>query len=150
MRRFSFLALFLMIAFVGCDQKISHEPVATKYDRDICDRCRMIISDRQHTVQIINPKDGKRYHFDDIGCAVLWFSDKNLDWFDSAKIFVTDYDTGVWIDARTAFWSTERVTSMGFGVVAHQNRESINLSENPHRKIVDFDEVIKIARERGK
>lgn len=150
MRKFSFLAGLLLVAtfFIGCDQKINTGAADVKYDREICERCKMIISDRHHTVQAINPANGKRYYYDDIGCMVLWFDEQKLDWFDQAIIYVTDFDTGVWIDARTAPWSNERITPMSFGMVAHKDKSDIDLIE--HREIIGFDEVIKAVRERGK
>jgi nitrous oxide reductase accessory protein NosL len=123
----SFLLLFLLVvSFNGCEKKqITTELQEVHWDRDMCERCKMVTSDRQHSVQVINPKTGKSYMFDDIGCAVLWFEEENIPWKDQAKVWITDVDTGTWIDAREAFYDADNITPMAYGFAAHMKKEHI-------------------------
>ena len=69
------LAVLLLAA---CSGDAGKGPVGVKWDRDACERCRMVISDRQHAAQIrYFPDEGRSrvVKFDDFGCAVLWLDD---------------------------------------------------------------------------
>ena len=63
--------------------------------------------------------------FDDIGCALLWFDEEKITWKDQAKVWITDVDTGTWIDARNAYYDAGNVTPMAYGFAAHMKKESI-------------------------
>jgi len=140
-------ATFTLIPILlACQKKISHEHREMHWDRDKCDRCKMVISARNHAVQVINEKDGKAYKFDDIGCAILWFKEESIEWKDKAKIWITDIKTSKWIDAKTAFYSTLNVTPMAYGFGANEKKEYIQAG----LEIIDFNEmsnrVLKIGR----
>lgn len=137
MRYFSFLLLLFVLW--GCDGKNDISPQKMNYDRDACERCKMIISDRNYAAQVVNPSNGKAYKFDDIGCAVLWFKEQNIAWKNEAAIYVIDVDTGKWIDARKAVWSNFNITPMSYGFAAHSAKESVKMI--PDRKIFDFAQV---------
>lgn len=142
----SFIFIFLSLFFSACEQKISKEPSKVHWDRDMCDRCKMVVSEKNHAVQITNIENGKNYKFDDIGCAVLWFKEENITWKNSAKIWIADIKTLKWLDARNAFFTTTNITPMGYGFAAHEKREEIKQGE----EIIDFEEmekrVFKIGR----
>ncbi|MEA3373385.1 MAG: hypothetical protein U9Q62_06800 [Campylobacterota bacterium] len=133
------VGMLLTIGFSGCEQKISTELHKVHWDRDMCERCKMVVSDRKHTVQVINPQNGRSYMYDDIGCTVLWFIEEKIEWADEAVIWITDTKTGEWINARTAFYDTMNITPMAYGISAHKDRSSIKEGE----EIIDFDEVKK-------
>lgn len=93
-----------------------------KWDRVTCERCRMVLSDRQHSAQVrLRETDGRSrvYSFDDIGCAVIWL-DERPEARDApdTEIWVTDWRTGDWIDARTATYVPGQVTPMEYGLGA--------------------------------
>jgi len=133
-----FLSLFLLLSFTGCEKKqITTDLQEVHWDRDMCQRCKMVTSDRHHTVQVINPKTGKAYMFDDIGCALLWFEEENIAWKDQAKVWITDNETGKWIDARTAYYDAGNVTPMAYGFAAHENKKSIKEGET----VITYDEL---------
>jgi len=123
MKNFRFLFLFALF-FIGCDSKIELIPKDLKWDREVCERCKMIISERKFGVQIVNQLDGKRYYFDDIGCAVLWFDESKIPWESNATIFVNDAKSGEWLDAKTAFWIYGEKTPMDFGYSAYKEEQS--------------------------
>ena len=136
------LYLFIIVLFLGltaCDKKNPAELHGVHWDRDMCERCKMVVSDRQHATQVISPTNGRSYMYDDIGCAILWFDEEKIAWADKAKIWVTDITTGKWIDARTAVYDTNNITSMAFGFGAHENNSTMKAGEES----IDFEEMSK-------
>jgi nitrous oxide reductase accessory protein NosL len=143
--KFLFLG-FLVFFMLGCENKVDRGVAKVHWDRDMCARCVMVVSDRHNTTQVIDPKTGKKYMFDDIGCMVLWFEDENIEWKNEAIIWITDVDTGEWIDARKAYYDTNNITPMAYGFSAHKSKESIKEGE----EIIEFDEVVKRVKKIGK
>ncbi len=119
-----FLPFFLAATFLlsGCGGPPQAGAVEVKWDRDACERCRMVLSDRHHSAQVrFQPSGGKRskvIKFDDIGCAVVWLQDKS--WKDEAttQIWVTDHRNGGWIDALSAVYVKGQTTPMEYGLGA--------------------------------
>jgi copper chaperone NosL len=111
----------LLLTLAGCGDS-GTGPVDVKWDRDACERCRMVLSDRSHAAQIRYHLPGKKRSslakFDDIGCAVLWLEEQS--WRDDPRtqIWVIDHLTGQWIDARSATYITGRITPMEYGLGA--------------------------------
>jgi nitrous oxide reductase accessory protein NosL len=133
------LTLAIVAIQTGCQEHSKTDVAEVHWDRDMCERCVMVVSDRQNTVQVREPKTGKSYMFDDLGCMVLWFKENNITWENQATIWITDLNTGEWIDAREAFYDTKNVTPMAYGFSAHKDRASIKKGE----EVIDFDEVTK-------
>ncbi len=138
--------LVTLFSFNACDKKSNTTLQPVHFDRDMCARCAMVVSDRDNAVQVINPATGKAYMFDDIGCMVLWFDDEKIPWKDKAVIWVTDATNGKWIDARKAYYDTENITPMAYGFSAHTTKESIAKGQ----EIVDFNEVVKRVKAIGR
>jgi len=127
MRRFSLSVLFalaLLMGMGGCSSKKSNDgkPAVMHWDRDMCERCKMAVSERKYAVQVINPANGKVYKFDDIGCTVLWFDEEHIPWQDKAIIWITDAKTGEWIDARKAKFTDDTITPMAYGFAAFTDK----------------------------
>ena len=125
----SLLVLFLLNA---CSESQSGA-IEPHWDRDTCERCRMVLSDRFHSAQIrfIDEKNKSRVRmFDDIGCAIIWLEDK--PWRDKpdTEIWVNDHRNGNWIDARKAFYVSGHTTSMeyGLGAQAEPSGDTMNFS----------------------
>ncbi len=129
----------LAFGFSACEERSKTDVAKVHWDRDMCARCVMVVSDRQNTTQVRDPKTGKKYMFDDIGCTVLWFKEENIEWKDEAIIWITEVNTGEWINARTAFYDTENITPMAYGFSAHRTKETIKDTQ----EIVDYNEVVK-------
>ena len=138
--------IFIIISLSSCEKKISTNPKEIHWDRDMCSRCAMVISDRNHAVQVINPADGKIYVFDDIGCTILWFKEQDIKWEENAVIWITDIKTSKWIDAKKAFYDTMNLTPMAYGFGAHETKE--NIQEG--LEIIDYnivkERVLKIGK----
>lgn len=125
MKKFSlllFMLLLSLISFNGCEKKPVGAVQQMHWDRDMCERCKMAISERKFAVQIINPKNGKGYKFDDVGCAVLWMDEEKIPWKAQAIIWITDAKTGEWIDARKAKYVAGAITPMAFGFAAYTEK----------------------------
>lgn len=134
-----FLLSLIMFFLLGCEKKIDEGPAKIHWDRDMCVRCVMVLSDRKNTLQLKDPNTGRVFKFDDIGCMALWFEEENIDYKDSVKIWITDAKTGEWIDARKAFYTTNNITPMGYGFSGYKSKESIKEGE----EIVSYDEAVK-------
>ena len=110
------------ISFFGCEKKEIGSPEKIHWDRDMCERCKMAVSERKYAAEIINPKTGKVYKFDDIGCATLWLDEEKIPWKQSAIIWVTDAKTGKWIDAKKAKYIEGAITPMAYGLSAYSEK----------------------------
>lgn len=96
------------------------------WDRDICVRCRMVISDRRFAAELRGGPDDMAFRFDDIGCAVFWLRDqrKAYSWLadDAVRFWVADIASQAgrvdWLDARRARYVTGRTSPMGYGMGA--------------------------------
>jgi nitrous oxide reductase accessory protein NosL len=140
------ISIFIVLIFTSCEKKISTNPKEIHWDRDMCSRCAMVISDRNHAVQVINPEDGKAYVFDDIGCTILWFKEQNVKWEEKAVIWITDIKTAKWIDAKKAFYDTMNLTPMAYGFGAHEIKSDIQEG----LEVIDYEKVKQRVLEIGK
>ena len=134
----SLLPILVFLSFWGCERKVDLKPHDVHWDRDMCIRCKMVVSDRKYVAQTTDPITGRTYYFDDIGCLVLWFVEDEIEWADKAIIWVKDVKTGEWIDARKAKWSTVSITPMAFGFAAYKAG-----SEPTNEEIIDYEEMVK-------
>jgi len=135
MRRFSLL-LLLLLAIVGCEKKEIGAVEKVHWDRDMCERCKMAVSERKFAFEIIDPKTGKAYKFDDIGCGVLWLDEEKIPWRDKAIMWVTDAKTGEWIDARKAIYTDDSITPMAYGFAAYTEK-----TKPKNKEYKDFEYV---------
>ena len=136
---FLVLSLLFVLNFSGCEKKDKTKPVKMHWDRDMCERCDMAISERKYAVQVINPKTGKHHLFDDIGCAVLWMDENKIPWRDKAIIWITDAKTGKWINARKALYTDDMITPMAYGIAAF-TKKTLPKGEKP----LTLQEAIKV------
>lgn len=114
-------AVLLFGALSACSGDAGTGAVEVKWDRDSCERCRMVLSDHFYSAQIRGGHEDKKtkvYKFDDIGCAVLWLEQQPWNQDPRTEVWVNDYQTGDWIDARKAYYVTGRVTPMAYGLGA--------------------------------
>jgi copper chaperone NosL len=114
-------AVVLTLLVSACGGDPGQGPVEVKWDRDTCERCRMVLSDRLHSAQVRVPTpDGRSrvYRFDDIGCALIWLEERAERDDPATEIWVNDWRTGDWIDARTATYLRGQVTPMEYGLGA--------------------------------
>jgi len=148
MKRFKtvigYLLLIVSFFLSGCEKKdFTKEPAKMHWDRDMCERCKMAISERKFAVQAVD-KDNKVYKFDDIGCLILWQKLERPD-VKFTKIWVTHAKTGEWIDAKKAYYSTESLTPMAYGFGAYKSKEELKGKE-----AIEYEEVKKRVIKIGK
>ncbi|MCU7916565.1 MAG: nitrous oxide reductase accessory protein NosL [Candidatus Thiodiazotropha sp. (ex Gloverina cf. vestifex)] len=117
------VAWFLLLT--ACSGDSGSGPKQVKWDRDACERCRMVLSDRFHAAQVrYFPPEKKRSvvaFFDDIGCATLWLADNPWEKDPKTEIWVADHRTGDWIDARNATYVKGNLTPMEYGLGAQSD-----------------------------
>ncbi len=119
MRGYSALLFLFLLFFVGCEKKdFSQTPAKMHWDRDMCERCKMAISERKYAVEGVDAKN-RVYKFDDIGCLVLWQKLEHPE-VHFKKIWIKDAKSGKWIDAKKACYTQDAVTPMGYGFAAHE------------------------------
>ncbi|MCW9027062.1 MAG: nitrous oxide reductase accessory protein NosL [Thiovulaceae bacterium] len=138
MKNLNYIIMLLFLLFLGCSEKHTDGVSEVHWDRDMCSRCVMVVSDRHNTVQV-KDSNGKVYMFDDIGCMVLWFEEEHPELKDKSKIYITNVKDGSWIDAREAFYTTSNVTPMAFGFSAYKSKNNTPKNE----EVIDYNEVYK-------
>ena len=109
--------------------------VEIKWDRDICPRCSMVISDRRFAAQLRGGPKDIAVKFDDIGCLTIWIRDnlKKYPWLDepATRMWVADVTSKskevIWLDPRKVQYIT-RTSPMGynFGAVAYPQMGSLD------------------------
>ncbi|MFQ5415945.1 MAG: protein NosL [Myxococcota bacterium] len=107
-------------ALAACQPNASTGPGEVAWDRDSCERCAMAIGDKRFATQVRDSREGHLHFFDDLGCAVLWIADHEPEADLSAseappELWVRDAAGERWIDARTARFSGNHQTPMGYG-----------------------------------
>ena len=99
-------------------------PAALDTAHDPCAYCRMIVSDRHFSAQIVAPFEEAKF-FDDLGCLANYL--KTSDPLSPrAVVYVADHSTLAWIPAQEAvFTRVDALTApMGSHVVAHESNTS--------------------------
>ena len=130
-----FLILLTTFFLVACGDEKQTGVVDVRWDRDSCERCQMILSERNFSAQVRVFPEGKRskvYKFDDMGCAVLWLNNERLNteglatqgYKDDPKteIWVNNYKTNEWINAKTAWYVKGQNTPMNYGLGAQPDK----------------------------
>lgn len=118
------LGATLGAALAGCSSEALTGPAEIKWDRDVCARCSMVISERAYAAQIRDPMK-KVHKFDDFGCAVFWkehqtFSDAEIEFWaaDAGAAARAEPAGSQWLDARQAAYAGGKRTPMGYGFAA--------------------------------
>jgi len=119
------VVVLLSLLLTACSQEPATGPEKVRWDREVCARCSMAVSDPNFSAQIRQPANqygvSTVHKFDDIGCAVIWLKDQ--PWKDEAatEIWVNDYRNGKWIDARKAYYVDGKLTPMNYGLGAQSD-----------------------------
>ena len=135
MLRVSLILLFVIFLSACNDEQTG--PAEVKWDRDACERCQMMLSERNFSAQVRVFPQGKRsrvYKFDDLGCAVLWLDKQTYKNDAKTEVWVNDYKTREWINAKKAWYKTGEISPMGYGLGAQKKQQEGMLS---------YDEAIK-------
>ncbi|MEQ9618833.1 MAG: nitrous oxide reductase accessory protein NosL [Deltaproteobacteria bacterium] len=118
--------LLVVILLVSCRDKAGTGPVEIHYGEDVCERCKMIISEKNFAAQYLLPRRESR-KFDDLGCLVEHFRENENEITNLAAVYVVDFNSGGWTDGKKAFYlrSGDVNTPMGYGIIAFGDRESL-------------------------
>lgn len=107
----------------------------------------MAVSDPHYSVQVRGgPTGGKSrlYKFDDIGCAALWLEKQPWREDPTTEIWVNDHHDGEWLDARSAWYVTGKITPMDYGLGAQREKSANSITysaavEHVHEKEGQLD-----------
>jgi len=116
------LSMFLLI-LASCDSDKIIKPVDIHYGQDICERCKMIISEERFSSQLIL-ENGEVYNFDDIGGMITYVLENRIN-PETAIIYVKNFNTKKWLTSDEAiFVSLKNINSpMNFGLIAVSDYE---------------------------
>ncbi len=121
MRRRRLLVLFSAVLplLSACGSDKQGGPGKVRWDRQVCERCAMALSDWRFAAQVRSGEDpGKLFRFDDIGCAVIWLDKQSWKNHPDTEIWVNDSRSGDWIDAKLAWYLEGAHSPMGFNLSA--------------------------------
>lgn len=122
MKVLKYLLIIPLFFFItACEEEKTTGADEIRWDREICARCAMAVSDRKYSAQVRGGREGKRskvYKFDDLGCAVIWLDKQNWKDAPSTEIWVNDHRDGKWINAKTAWYVKMNNTPMDYGLGA--------------------------------
>lgn len=137
-----FIAI-ISIYFISCSPK----PEAINYGQDVCDLCKMNITDNKFAAEIVTKK-GKIYKFDSIECL---FNFKNLE-LKNAEIhseWVNDFaNPGNLINLREAYFLQSDVfrSPMGLNVLSFSSRGKRDEFKNKNGGIeLTYNETFELA-----
>lgn len=109
------------LLIVACSNEPETGPGEVRWDREPCTRCVMTLSDPNFAAQIRGGpagEDVKLQKFDDLGCAVIWLDQQNWKDNPAVEIWVNQYQSGDWIDAKQAYYIQNQLTPMNYGLGA--------------------------------
>lgn len=122
------LFCFLSLMLVACGKQ-KHSVANIQWEKDTCDRCQMVIHNKKFAAQIhvfvADKKTDKNYRFDDLGCALIWlYQQAGMRYQNDphTQIWVTDMQSGQWLNARKAWYVGNQRTPMGYGLGALENK----------------------------
>lgn len=126
-----YVLLVLVAALFACSGDPGTGPADVKWDRDACERCRMVVSERGYAAEVRGGPKRQVYKFDEIGCALVWLEDQPWKDDPATEIWVADYRNGQWLDARKAWYVPGLKTPMdyGLGAVGEALPDSIDFTE---------------------
>ncbi len=118
-RRLSIFFILLTGLSLSACQKQTTGPEPIKYGRDMCEICRMIISDPMYAAEVRGGPKRKLYKFDDLGDAIHWLETRSWKDEPETEIWVMNSETAKdWLDAKKAYYVAGALTPMDYGIAA--------------------------------
>jgi hypothetical protein len=133
----SWTAAIAIVLVTACGQGSATGPEAIHWDRQTCEHCQMVISDRVDAAEIRLPGERRVHAFDDLGCALLWLDHQGLlgkstpgadaaKVSEAAEVWVRDATGSRWIDGRQARYAGGFSTPMAYGYGVAEEGESLD------------------------
>ena len=111
-----------LLVLSACGDSEKTGPVDIHWDRDVCELCRMFISDPRFAAEVRGGEKNKIYKFDDIGCAINWLNDQHWAGDQTAEIWAAEATSTrekvIWLKAREARYVKGDLTPMNYGYSA--------------------------------
>ncbi|HAC14661.1 MAG TPA: hypothetical protein DCE78_01770 [Bacteroidetes bacterium] len=138
------MILILVLIVSGC----TPSPQPINFGSDLCEHCRMMVTDAQFGSQIVN-KQSKSFKFDSVECMVA-FDLKNTDPENVHSRWVPDFSNpDVWVEAEKAFYlhSDQLRSPMGMFLSAYETEEAARVLQADYGgQIISYDEVLKLVK----
>ncbi len=150
-----FFSLLLFSIFFSCGKGGTPKPVPIYSDEDVCEFCRMLITDKRFAAECIMKK-GRAKKFDDPICMIRYFTEGKILGHPGREAirqcYVKDYNTLEWIPAEKAFYvKAPIITVMGYGVVAFKdNLTAVKFAKEYKGHIISYDKLWKIYKKPDK
>lgn len=124
----------LILLLVSCAEEQNTGPGEVRWDREICTRCAMSVSNSNFAAQVRGgepEKKTKLYKFDDLGCAVIWLDQQKWKDDPRTELWINDSETGKWVDAKKAWYVKVSNTPMdyGLGAIVEHKEGSLNFEQ---------------------
>jgi len=113
-RRLGWTAALLAAALLACRPAPATGPRTLAFDRETCEHCQMVISDRVTAVEVRLAGERALHVFDDLGCALVWLDARDAR---AQELWVRSADGADWSDGLSARYAGGRPTPMGYGFV---------------------------------
>jgi hypothetical protein len=129
-----------LLALGACGAQPTSGPGEVVWDRDICERCQMLISDRRFAAQLRTSHDHRLHYFDDIGCAVMWIEEQGIETSQLEELWVASPQGEGWADGFSARYRGNLRTAMDYGFAAAETSEEETISfDEVRRRIVESE-----------
>lgn len=119
-----FFFTLIILILSGC----ARQPEPIEYGNDVCDFCRMNITDNKFAAELITKK-GKVYKFDSIECLFQFKQNAIEDKDNIHSEWVNDFSNpGVLINLKSSFFLKSDVfrSPMGMNVLSFSSEEKLN------------------------
>jgi copper chaperone NosL len=120
---FTFLFFSSTTFFTSCSSEL--QPIT--YGKDLCEFCRMTISDTKFGSEIMTMK-GRTFKFDCIECMIRFMKANHFDANNLSRMLVSNYlNGGNFLEAQNAVYlkSQSLPSPMGEGISAYSNVEDL-------------------------
>lgn len=135
--------LVTLMILAACGGASGQPPVEIDPETDVCTNCNMHIPGDMFGVEYITVNSDVR-KFDDLGCMIKYMKDSSDD---IANVYVRDYLTEEWIDAKTATYvnDPEIITPMSNGVISFKTKADAEqfVTVRGQGEIFDYDALLK-------
>lgn len=106
----------VLLALVWACGPPARGPGEITWDRDVCERCQMTISDPRFAAQIRSADDHRLHLFDDLGCALLWQEEHEQSGHAVEELWVANRAGDGWLAAGEARYEDGQPTPMNHGI----------------------------------